>query len=102
MATTANAASDSTADADVTASDDVTADADSTSDSPLADRLATAARVVWVAFLLSIIVFALIPVVGLWLGAVPFDPPATTPYFAFVGASLVGTVALVGGAILDV
>ncbi|UPV74833.1 hypothetical protein M0R89_01885 [Halorussus limi] len=70
--------------------------------SSLADKLDTAGTVIWVGFLAAIVVFTLIPVVGLAVGTPPFDPPPTAPYFAFVGVAFVGTVALVGGAILDV
>lgn len=70
--------------------------------SSLFDKLDTAGTVIWVGFLAAIVVFTLIPVVGLAAGFAPFAPPPTGPYFAFVGAAFVGTVALVGGAILDV
>ena len=65
-------------------------------------RLETAARVIWAAFLALVVVYTLIPVVALWLGAVPFDPPPTLPYFALVGLALVGAAALIVGAIYDV
>lgn len=68
----------------------------------MADRLATAGRVVWWSFLGFVVVFTLIPVVGLWLGAVPFAPPPVLPYFALVGFALVGAAALIGAAIYDV
>ena len=70
--------------------------------SSLADKLDTAGTVIWTAFLAAIVVFTLIPVVGLAAGYAPFDPPPTPPYFALVGFALVGAAALVGGAILDV
>jgi hypothetical protein len=70
--------------------------------SSLFDKLDTAGTVIWVGFLAAVVVFTLIPVVGLAAGFAPFTPPPTGPYFAFVGAAFVGTVALVGGAILDV
>ncbi len=70
--------------------------------SSLADKLDTAGTVIWTAFLAAIVVFTLIPVVALAAGYAPFDPPPTLPYFALVGAALVGAAALVGGAILDV
>ena len=68
----------------------------------MADRLETVAMVVWLAFLGFVVVLALIPVVGVLAGVAPFSPPDTTPYFAFVGLALVGTVALIGVAIWDV
>jgi hypothetical protein len=74
-------------------------DADATS---MADRLRTAARIIWASFLALVVVFTLIPVVALGVGAVPFDPPPTAPYFALVGFALVGTAALIVGAIYDV
>lgn len=94
-ASNSNAGSDADADSD--------ADAGSDADSPsIADRLQTLGRVIWATFLASVVVFALIPAVALWFGAVPFDPPTATPYFALVGFALVGTAALVVGAIYDV
>lgn len=76
---------------------------DRTDDGPsLADRLETVGRAIWVAFLAVVVVFTLIPVMALALGAAPFDPPPTTPYFALVGLALVGAAGLVGGAIYDV
>ena len=68
----------------------------------MADRLETVATVVWLAFLGFVVVLALIPVVGVLAGVAPFTPPDTTPYFAFVGLAVVGTVALIGAAIWDV
>ncbi|NEU56038.1 hypothetical protein [Halorussus sp. MSC15.2] len=68
----------------------------------LFDRLATVGRVIWAAFLAFVVVFALIPVVALWFGAVPFPAPPTRPYFALVGGVLVGTVALIAAGIYDV
>ena len=70
--------------------------------SSLTDKLDTAGTVIWAGFLVAIVVFTLIPVVALAAGYAPFDPPETTPYFALVGTAFVGTVLLVGGAILDV
>ncbi|UPW00861.1 hypothetical protein M0R88_01865 [Halorussus gelatinilyticus] len=70
--------------------------------SSLFDKLDTVGTVVWTGFLVAIVVYALIPVVGLAAGYAPFDPPATTPYFALVGFAFLGAAALVGGAILDV
>lgn len=70
--------------------------------SSLADRLRTAAKVIWASFLALVVVFTLVPVVALWFGAVPFDPPPTLPYFALVGVALVGAAALIAGAIYDV
>jgi hypothetical protein len=85
--------------ADETTAGAPTADADSSS---LTDTLDTLGTIIWTGFLAAIVVFTLIPVVGLAAGYTPFDPPSTVPYFAFVAAALLGTVALVGGAILDV
>ncbi|MFC4447902.1 hypothetical protein [Halorussus aquaticus] len=68
----------------------------------LFDRLATVGRVVWAAFLAFVVVFALVPVVALWFGTVPFPAPPTRPYFALVGGVLVGTVALIAAGIYDV
>ena len=70
--------------------------------SSLTDKLDTAATVVRVSFLAFVVVFTLIPVVGLLAGWAPFDPPPVRPYFALVGFALVGTVALIVGAIYDV
>ncbi|NHN59599.1 MULTISPECIES: hypothetical protein [Halorussus] len=72
------------------------------SSASMLDRLATAGRVVWWSFLGVVVVFTLIPVVGLWLGAVPFAAPPVLPYFALVGFALVGAAALIGAAIYDV
>ncbi|WP_128476191.1 hypothetical protein [Halorussus pelagicus] len=69
--------------------------------SSLTDKLDTAGTIIWTGFLAAIVVFTLIPVVGLAAGYAPFAPPETTPYFALVGTAFVGTVVLVGGAILD-
>ena len=66
------------------------------------DRLETAARIIWAAFLALVVVYTLIPVVALWLGAVPFDPPPTAPYFALVGFALVGAAALIAAGTYDV
>ena len=68
----------------------------------IADRLETVATVVWLAFLGFVVVLALIPVVGVLAGVAPFSPPDTTPYVAFVGLTVVGTVVLIGAAIWDV
>jgi hypothetical protein len=72
----------------------------------MADRLETAATVVWVAFLGFVVVLALIPVVGVLAGVAPFHPPqpdsAPISYLAFVGLAVVGTVVLIGAAIWDV
>ena len=68
----------------------------------LADRLATVARVIRVAFLFAVVAYTLVPVAGVALGVVPFEPPAPTPYFAFVGLAVVGTGAFVAAAMLDV
>lgn len=67
----------------------------------LFDKLQTAGRIIWAAFLAAVVVLALIPAVALWFGAVPFDPPPARPYFAFVGATLVGTVALIAVAVYE-
>jgi hypothetical protein len=77
------------------------ADSESESSS-LTDKLDTAATAIRVSFLAFVVVFTLIPVIGLLAGWAPFDPPPTTPYFALVGLVLVGTVALIGAAIYDV
>ncbi|WP_157971741.1 hypothetical protein [Halorussus litoreus] len=76
--------------------------AESSDSAALFDRLETAARAVWVAFLAFVVVLALIPAVALWFGAVPFDPPPRTPYFALLAATFVGAAALIAGAIYDV
>lgn len=69
---------------------------------PMADRLETAARVVWAAFLGFVVVLALIPPVGVLAGVAPFPAPDPTPYLAFVGLAVLGTVVLIGAAIYDV
>lgn len=71
-------------------------DADSTS---LADRLDTVMTVLRAARLAFVVVVALIPAVALWFGAVPFDPSPVRPYFAFLGLTLVGTIAIIAVAI---
>jgi len=70
--------------------------------SSLTDKLDTAATVVRVSFLVFVVAFTLVPVVGLLAGWAPFAPPPKTPYFALVGLAFVGTVALIGAAIYDV
>ncbi|WP_135824087.1 hypothetical protein [Halorussus ruber] len=70
--------------------------------SSLFDKLDTAATVLRVSVLAFVVVFTLIPVVGLLVGWAPFDPPPKLPYFALVGFALVGTVALVGAELWDV
>lgn len=70
--------------------------------SSLTDTLDTAATIIRVSFLVFVVVFTLIPVVGLLGGWEPFAAPPKTPYFALVGLALAGTVALVGAAIYDV
>ncbi|WP_135853022.1 hypothetical protein [Halorussus salinus] len=90
---------------DATAADETTVGAptdEADDSSSLADKLDTAGTIIWTGFLAAIVVFTLIPVVGLAAGYAPFDPPPTLPYFALVGFALVGAAALVGGAILDV
>ena len=101
MATASNAEPGSDAEPESTAQSE--SDGQSTSSaSTIADRLATAARVIWWSFLALVVVFTLIPVVGLWLGAVPFDPPAAVPYFALVGLAVLGTAARIAAAVYDV
>ena len=73
-------------------------DADSNSSS-LADRLDTVMTVLRVARLAFVVTVALIPAVALWFGAVPFTPPPVGPYFAFLGLTLVGTIAIIAVAI---
>lgn len=82
-----------------TASNSDATDSDSKS---LADRLATVGRVLWVAFLAFVVLYTLVPVVGLALGVVPFSAPPKMPYFAFVGLAFVGTAALVAAGVYDV
>jgi hypothetical protein len=82
-------------------SPDARANEDDTSSS-LTGKLDTAATAIRVSFLAVVVAFTLIPVVGLFAGWAPFDPPPTTPYFALVGLTFVGTVALIAGAIYDV
>lgn len=77
-------------------------DVDSANSPSILDRLETATRVVWAAFLALVVVFALIPVVALWFGAVPFDPPPKLPYFALVLGLFVGTAVLIAVDIYDV
>lgn len=72
------------------------------SSSSLTDKLDTAATIVRVSFLVFVVAFTLIPVVGLLAGWAPFNPPPKTPYFALVGLAFVGTVALIGVAIYDI
>jgi hypothetical protein len=67
----------------------------------VADRLDTAATVIWAAFLALIVVLALIPVAGVLAGVAPFAPPDPTPYVGFVGLAVVGTALIVGVAIWD-
>lgn len=68
----------------------------------IADRLETAATVLWLSFLGFVVVLALIPVAGVFAGVAPFPAPDPLAYYAFVGLAFVGTVALVGAAIYDV
>jgi hypothetical protein len=70
--------------------------------SSLFDKLDTAATVLRVSVLTFVVVFTLIPVVGLLAGWAPFDPPPKLPYVALVGFALVGTVALVAAEMWDV
>ena len=101
MATASNAESGSDAEPEPTSQSE--SDGQSTaSSSSMLDRLATAGRVVWWSFLAFVVVFTLIPVVGLWLGAVPFAPPAVVPYFALVCLAVLGTAALIAAAVYDV
>lgn len=75
-------------------------DSDGESDSTsLADRLDTVTTVLRVSVLAFVAAVALIPAVALWFGAVPFTPPPARPYFAFLGLTLVGTVAILAVAI---
>jgi len=110
-ASTAESESDFGSDSDTDIGGEADSSSDSESDSEvgsesesssLTDRLDTAATVVRVSFLVFVVVFTLIPVVGLLAGWAPFDPPPATPYVALVGLALVGTVALTVGAIYDV
>lgn len=77
-------------------------DVDSATSPSILDRVETAAHVVWVAFLALVVVFALIPAIALWFGAVPFDPPPKLPYFALMLGLFVGTAVLIAVSIYDV
>lgn len=76
-------------------------DSDGDGSTSMADRLDTAATVIWAAFLGLVVVYALIPAVAVLVGVAPFAPTDRLPYVAFVGLTLVGTIAIIGTAIWD-